>query len=250
MKYMFKTKRKWTFKIKISQVIALTFILIGIITFFFLHTFSKKTNDTLINIASGEINKVTYKIITDKINNKILNKETLKNILNIHKNKNDEILYVDFNLDQAYKVLDSVSNIITNSFEGLENGDIDVTFKDEDLTHKVNGLVLNIPVGSSLNSMIFFNMGPKIPVKINFIGTVLTNLETKVTNYGLNNALVEVFVYIEFHNQVITPFEVKDMSFKYDAIIASEMIQGTVPNFYNGVLENQSNIYQKELSHS
>lgn len=248
MKSIFISKKKKVFELKLSKILSLTFILIGLLTFFFLHLFSKRTNNTLINIASGEINKVTYSIITDKINNKILNDKTLKDILNINKNKNDEILYVDFNLDQAYKVLDNVSNVITSSFKGIENGSVEINYLDEALTHETNGLVLSIPIGVSLNSMFFLNTGPKIPVKINFIGTVLTNLETKITNYGLNNALVEVFVYIEFHNEIITPFEMKDMSFKYDAIIASEMIQGSVPQFYNGVIDTRSNVYHKTLS--
>ena len=74
----------------------------------------------------------------------------------------------------------------------------------------------------------------------------MTNLRTKVTNYGLNNALVEVYVYVEFSNQIITPFKKQEMKLEYDAVIASMMIEGEVPSFYNGTIEKESSIYSEK----
>ena len=73
----------------------------------------------------------------------------------------------------------------------------------------------------------------------------MTNLETKVTNYGLNNALVELFVYIKFENEIISPFKRKKIDMEYDTIIASMMIEGEVPSFYNGVIEKESGLITK-----
>jgi len=245
MKYVFKSKNKYKGKI-FNKIIFMTIILVIIFTFFLLYNFNKNINDNLIQISSLEIEKKVYSFITKEINNDILNKETLKNILVITKNNNDEILYVDFDLDKAYKVLDNVSNILNNSFEKMENGEIEVSYFDDSVKN-INGLFLAIPVGNVFDSLYFYNLGPKVPVKVNFVGTVLSNLETKVTNYGLNNALVEVFVYIEFHNQIIAPFKTKDITFKYDAVIASMMIEGEVPSFYNGTIEKSSNVYSKSI---
>ena len=84
-------------------------------------------------------------------------------------------------------------------------------------------------------------------MRIHFIGSVLTNLKTKVTDYGLNNALVELFVHIEFKTQIMSPFDVEEITLKYDAVIASVMIEGEVPNFYGGTIERESSIYTKEI---
>ena len=72
-------------------------------------------------------------------------------------------------------------------------------------------------------------------------------MKTKVTDYGLNNALVELFVYVEFKMQIMSPFHVEEVTLKYDALIASMMIEGEVPNFYGGMIEKESSIYTKEI---
>jgi len=241
-----KCKHNYNFKI-LSKITFLTFILISLFTFFLLIRFNKNIGDNLINISSLELKRVINLLITDKINNNILNKDTLKDLLIINKNNKDEILYVDFDLDKAYKILDNVSNILTNSFKNIEDGDISIAYLDKEFSHEVNGMILNVPIGSTLDSVNFYNLGPKVPVRINFIGTVLTNLQTKVTNYGLNNALVEVFIYIDFSCDIIAPFKTESVDLKYDAVIASMMIEGEVPNFYNGTMEKNSNIYSKSI---
>ncbi|MBE6154578.1 MAG: sporulation protein YunB [Firmicutes bacterium] len=247
MKNSFKSKCKHNNKI-LSIIVFITILFVISFTFFLLQNFNKKTNNNLIEITSAEINKVIYSFITDKLNNSILNTETLSDVLIINKNKNDEILYVDFDLDKAYKILDNVSNTLTSSLKKIENGEISVKYYDDLLSHNSNSLILSIPIGNILNSVYFYNLGPKIPVKINFVGSVLTNLETKVTNYGLNNALVEMFVYIEFHTNIIAPFKTEELILKYDAVIASMMIEGKVPSFYNGVLESKSNIHNETIN--
>lgn len=245
MKYVFKSKN---LNHKSSSiVIFITVLLIILLTSYFLKKFNKNINDNLITISEAEIKKTTYSLITNKINNSVINSKTVNDILVINKNTKDEILFVDFNLDKAYKLLDNISNILTSSLKNIENSDINILYLDDTLSHKANGFILNIPFGNTLKTNYFYNLGPKLPVRINFIGSVLTNLKTKVTNYGLNNALVEVYIYIELSNKIITPFKNKELKLEYDAVIASMMIEGEVPSFFNGTLENTSSIYSKRL---
>ena len=147
MKYMFKSKSKYNNKI-LGKILIITFILIIIFTFFLLSNFNKRANKTLEKISSEEIKRVTYYLITNNITNEVLNKDSLNN------------------LDTAYKVLDDVSNLLTNSFKNIENGDISFSYYDHNLSHKTNGIVLNIPIGNVFNSTYFYNLGPKIPIKI------------------------------------------------------------------------------------
>lgn len=244
-----KLKKKCNFNDKkvLSKLLFLTIFLIIGFTFFLLTKFSLQISNNIINISEAEINKISYSFITNKINHDLLNKETLNNILIITKNDKEEILYVDFNFDVAYQVLDNISNTLTSSFKKLETGEVGIAYYDKNASHKTNGIILNIPIGSVMKNNYFYNLGPKIPVKVNFVGTVLTNLETKITNYGLNNALVEVFVFIEFHNQIMAPFNTKDMTFKYDAVIASMMIEGKVPSFYNGSISKTSEVFRENI---
>lgn len=231
----------------LSKIIFVTIILVILFTIFLLSKFTNHLNHSLIQISTNEITRVTYRFIIDKLNSSIFNHTNLEDILILEKNKQDEILYVDFNLEQAYLVLDEVSGILTDAFALLDDENVSVAYLDEDLSHELGSMVLSIPIGNSFQNMYFYNLGPRVPVRIHFIGSVLTNLKTKVTDYGLNNALVELFVHIEFKTQIMSPFDVEEITLKYDAVIASVMIEGEVPNFYGGTIERESSIYTKEI---
>ncbi len=246
MKNSFKSTRLYHGKI-LSKIIFVTIIFIVLFTIFLLSKFIKNMDHALIEISENEVTRVTYRFITDELNHSIFNSTNLEDILMIEKNDQGEILYVDFNLDQAYLVLDQVSSILTNSLDELESGNVSVSYLDSKLSHELGSMVLSIPIGNSFSHLYFYNLGPKIPVRIHFIGSVLTNLKTKVTDYGLNNALVELFVYIEFKTQILTPFDVEEITLKYDAVITSMMIEGEVPSFYGGTIERESSIYTKDI---
>ena len=89
---------------------------------------------------------------------------------------------------------------------------------------------------------ILYYLGPKIPVRLNIVGDITSNIKTKVTNYGINNALVEVFINMQIDEQVILPFSSKKISITNDIPVAIKMIQGTVPNYYFNGLEQESPI--------
>lgn len=247
MRTNFKSTRKYHGKF-LSKIIIMTIILVLLFTIFLLSKFTKNLNKTLIDISTSEITRVTERFITERLNNSIFNNTKLEDILILEKNSQEEIIYVDFNLEKAYQVLDEVSNVLTNSLDNLDSGNVSVAYLDKELSHELGSMVLSIPIGNSFNNLYFYNFGPRIPVRINFIGSVLTNLKTKVTDYGLNNALVELFVYIEFKTQIMSPFDMEEITLNYDAVIASMMIEGEVPNLYGGTIEKSSNIYQSELT--
>lgn len=248
MKYTFKTKSRSKYNNKIfGKILILTLILIIIFTFFLLYNFNSKASHVLEKISTDEIKRVTYELVNNNINPNIFNQEVLNNILIINKNANNEILYIDFNLSKAYEILNTVSNNLTNTLKNIETGEISLSYYNPKLSHKTNGVILNIPFGNTLNNTYFYNLGPKIPVKINFIGSILTNLDTKVTNYGLNNALVEVFISLKLSTAIIAPFRYKTIDLQYNTLIASMMLEGKVPSFYNGLIEKESNIVSKKI---
>lgn len=244
MRNGFKSIRKYHGKM-LSKIVLATVIFVILFTIFLISKFTNNLNSSLLEISTNEITRVTYEFITEKLDSKVFSDTNLEDILIINKNDDGDILYVDFNLKQAYVVLDQVSAILNDSFNALESGNASVAYLDQELSHDLGSMVLLVPIGSSFNNLYFYNLGPKIPVRINFIGSVLTNLKTKVTNYGLNNALVEMFVYIEFKTQIMSPFQIEEITLEYDAVIAEMMIEGKVPSFYGGTIEKESSIYTK-----
>ncbi len=246
MRNSFKSKHKYNSKF-LSKIILLTIILIGGFTVFLLARFTNKISNTLMQISKSEITRITYEFIVERLDSSLFNKANLEDILVLEENEAGEILYVDFDLEQAYSVLGQASDILTNALGELESGQVSVLYLDEELSHELGSMVLNIPIGNGFDNAYFYNLGPKIPVRINFVGSVLTNLKTEITDYGFNNALVEMFIYIEFKTQIISPAQVEEITLKYDAVIASMMVEGSVPKFYGGTIEKESSIYSQNI---
>lgn len=199
-------------------------------------------------VIQEKLDKIIYQFFTDLITNDILNNETTGNLLEINKNNNDEIISVDYNLEKTYKTLTDTSKVLKNALNNLENGKIDVLLYDKYLENNKNGLVLNIPFFLHSNNIFLNNLGPKIPVVINFNSSLLTNIKTKVTNYGLNNALLEIYITVELEKLIITPVIKDKDKFCYDILIGAVVVNGSVPNFYGGTYESNSNILDIPLS--
>lgn len=240
-------KMKAKKRIKYNWLVFIVVMLVCILTTFIFAVFNKKINPKLIEISRQNLNKITYSVIMDYLDDEILNQEYLDNILIITKNKNQEILAVDFNLENAYIVLSEITRRIEENINELEKGHIKIDYYDSYLTAGANSLVLSVPMGVVSDYVYLNNIGPKIPVKIDFIGTVVTNLKTKITNYGLNNVLVELYAYIWLTEKITTPVTFKTEKIEYDVLIAAKMINGRVPSFYGEALEGETNLFNIPL---
>ena len=89
------------------------------------------------------------------------------------------------------------------------------------------------------------NIGPKIPIKLNLIGDVISNIETKVTNYGINNALLEIGVYVEVSSKINLPFISKTVKVSNVIPISMKVIEGKVPQMYLNGYTTNSNLIEK-----
>ena len=235
------SKRK---KVKLKKFyFIVVIILVGLITIFLFSFFNKKVNPKLVEISEKNLNKITYSIIMDYLDSDILNEDYLNNILIITKNKDSEIITVDFNLEQTYIILSEITRRMQENLNELEKGKIKIDYYDSYLSTGQKGLVLMVPIGAASDYVFLSNLGPKIPVKINFIGAVLTNVKTKITNYGMNNALVELYAYIMITQEVTTPVTYNTLKTEYDVLLAAKMVSGRVPTFYGNSLEKESSLF-------
>lgn len=235
-----KKRKKYSLK-KLYLIVVI--ILVCVITTFLFSCFNKKINPKLIEISEKNLNKITYSIIMDYLDSDILNEDYLNNILIITKNKESEIITVDFNLEQTYEILSEITRRMQENLNELEKGKIKVDYYDSYLSNGQKGLILMVPIGVASDYIFLNNLGPKIPVKINFIGAVLTNVKTKITNYGMNNALVELYAYIMITQEITTPVTYNTLKTEYDVLLAAKMVNGRVPTFYGNSLEKESSLF-------
>lgn len=226
---------------KISKVLIVVLILIFFLTFLLFKFYSEKVTPKIIEVAEVRIKRFTESFLSNNIGYDILNGDVIEDILVINKNDDGEILYVDYNLDQAYLALDTVTEELNNLLVDLENGYVEDD-TDNSITGSEYGLILELPMFIASDSALLANLGPKIYMKVNFVGSLLTNIKSQIVDYGMNNALVELYVTIKITEELISPVTKSTQEVEYDVLIASKVINGRVPTFYGGKIVEESSL--------
>lgn len=238
-------------KVKKKSTISKLFIVFFcafICALFLFNVYTRKTTKNSIILVNAKIDKVLYQFFNELITDDIINKENVNDILNITRNNYGEILTVNYDLEKTYSVLTNISKILKTGINNLEKGVIDVTMYDKYLNSNKYGLVINVPFFLASNNIFINNLGPKVPILISFNENLLTNIKTKVTSYGFNNALLEVYVVVEMKKTLITPLKEDSEKFVYDILIGAMVVNGSVPSIYGKEYETSSSIFNLPLN--
>ena len=214
-------------------------------SFFLLSLLGKRSSKTLYNYINAETKRFTSNVINSVINDTI--SDGIENeLFTTKKNSNDEIEMLDYNTKKVNEILSSITNKIQKRLTNLEEGDlknlkISDNFRLKNNNSLKNGILCKVPMGSLRGNTLLVNLGPNIPLKIAFIGQVQSNLNTKVTNYGINNLVLQVDVQVEIEQYITMPIMSKKSTLKITAPLTIKIIQGIVPNYYLTGLEKNSN---------
>lgn len=212
MKLKERLKRKYYFLI--------TFLISLFLFIIIFSLYSKKLNPKLNDYIDFLVKDEIYKKVI-KSNNFITNEE-VNDILYIDKNKSNEIVYLDYDIDKTYKLL---------------NKYIDSLKKDNSKSK-----ILTVPFFIASDNIIISSLGPKIKFKYEIIDNVKGKIKTKVTDFGVNNALVEMYFELEIGYLVVIPMNKKESVLKTEILISSKIINGKVPTFYGKNIFKESSV--------
>lgn len=223
---------------KISKFYWIVLALIFFFTYVIFNVYSSKLSNKIIDVAYVKLNEFMEYFLSNNIGYDLLKEDVIKDILVINKNSEGEILYVSYDMDKAYYALDVVTKELESKINLLENGKLDKVKNNILVGGKGFALMLPMFVGS--NNIFLANLGPYVYIPINFVGSTLTNIKTKITDYGLNNALVEMYVTIVIQVNIIGPVSQDTKKINYDVLVASSVINGRVPEVYGGLIQSKS----------
>ena len=219
-------------------VLVIIGIILGVILAF--RYINKKITPLFLNLAESETEKLATLIINDAVGKQVASDLETDNLFTINKDSQGLITSIDFNSNIVNKVLTTTTTSVELNLKYLEEGRVDllnlpdsilVNYDKKDLE---KGIIYRIPTGAIFNNTLLSNLGPKIPVKLNLIGSITSNIKTKTTNYGINNSLIEVYVNLNVTLEVILPYTKTKTTVKTSIPIALKMIQGNVPTYYSG----------------
>ena len=224
-------------KLKVSKIsIIICVILLASI---FLSYFNVNISPKILQISEYSLDTYNNNLIMDFISNDTLSSSNLNNLIELVQNQKGEIIAVNYDAQNSYKILKNITNdlhqIITNATY-KDVTDYDFEIKDD--------LILFYPITLASDYVYFNNIGPKIPVKIKFLSSLTTGITTKVSNYGINNVLVEIYVNVTITDDIVIPFLKKPIVKNYDILLSSKVIMGEVPSYLGGTITNSSPILQ------
>lgn len=181
--------------------------------------FAKRVDKILVPMAEIKVRK----FITEIINNATFEVDFSGDLISIGKNDDDEIKLVNYNSLEVIKLLDTITGNIQNGIDELDGG----SYRGKD-----SYIVGEIPFGAIFDNSMLRNLGPKIKLRLSMDSSVVSNIETEVKPYGLNNAYIEVRVFLEVTGRIILPFVSREIKVNNVIPISMNIIQGTVPEAY------------------
>lgn len=207
-------------RLKRKYYILITFLISLFLFIIIFSLYSEKLNPKLNDYIDFLVKDEIYKKVI-KSNNFITNEE-VNDILYIDKNKSNEIVYLDYDIDKTYKLL---------------NKYIDSLKKDNSKSK-----ILTVPFFIASDNIIISSLGPKVKFKYEIIDNVKGKIKTKVTDFGVNNALVEMYFELEIGYLVVIPMNKKQSVLKTEILISSKIINGKVPTFYGKNIFKESGV--------
>lgn len=203
----------------------------------FIYYFVKQLGPGLIECAEDEVKHLTSVIMNNCIQ-KYIEESTTLDLLTIERNSNQEIKRIQYNTKILNQTRTKILDILETDLDYLVKGNLEPIglnlnkLSNEYYEKTSDGILFMVSVGSSTGNPFFANIGPKIPLNLQTIGDATADITTNITEYGMNNALIEVSIELEATTIIHMPFLSKEVTVKNTIPLTMEIIQGTIPGYY------------------
>lgn len=242
--HLYIRKKRW-------KVLFFVFFIAFVVSVLCVFKIGSSVNDKLIDYAKVEAMKICKYIVNYAVNSKDVSSIDFSNLLVETKDSSGNVLSVDFNSSEVNMALNKITETIISYFKAVENGNLDKIglslnlLTNTKISKLKKGVVLEIPIGVISSNAFLTNLGPKIPMKLALTGEVVSYVSTEVNSYGINNALITVYVNVEVSEQVILPLSSDKVTVVQKIPISLKIINGVVPNYYWGNIMGNSSSYSK-----
>lgn len=92
-----------------------------------------------------------------------------------------------------------------------------------------------IPTGSFLGNEVFYNIGPKIPIKLTSSGIVTTDFRSEFTNSGINQTIHRIYLYTVCKVNIVTPIKTISDEITNEVLVAETVLVGPIPDSYYNI---------------
>lgn len=188
-------------------------------------------NSEVERITSIVVHKALYRINYNRVD-----------YFTMQRDGDGELSKIRYNTQEINHFNDLLVREIQKEYREIERGNFDSYHyaMQEKLRKRYpflkKGYLCEVSFNSLRGSTLFGNVGPVIPIKLSFMGYVTSDIEIEVKEYGVNNAIVQVYSVVNVSNLITMPISSKTHQTTIRNVLYFEIIPGEVPQYYSGVL--------------
>lgn len=223
----------------LRYVFLITFVFFIFLTVFSMIIINNNLEPNLQSIAHTKARQVASEAINDAISKKITDGIDMDQLI-VVKEYSDGQLTFSFNSQISNRVISEATMRVQRYLELVEEGNLEdlESFKNDininyEESKKQHGIVYDVPLGMATGATLFSNLGPKIPVKLEIMGDVISDVETRVIETGINNTHLELFVRVNVKMNVIIPLIEPPIEISNVVKIGDIFVTGKVPQYYH-----------------
>lgn len=223
------------------HIFLITLILFVFSIIFTLWFIDKGISPPLMEIAERK----TVEFATRTINSAVKSTESLSfdDLVDITIDANGNVSTLGWNSQAVNRTLRTATERAEYFLYGMNNGEQleldDPDFEAHDFSDDVGDLpkrdptVVEIPIGQATGNAILANLGPKIPVHFEIVGNITTDVIHEVKEFGVNAALLEIYIPVSVQVQIVIPFSTTVADISTRVFVDSRVIMGDVPKFFS-----------------
>lgn len=143
------------------------------------------------------------------------------------------LLSDEFRYDQMIKIeKDNEGNIILMQADTVKLNYISsqMALKCNERLRSLSETSIRVPLGWVTNKSVFYNLGPKIPVKIEPIGNVVTSYESKFESAGINQTRHKIYINVKAAVRMKLPAEDNEVEVTTQVPVSETIIIGKIPD--------------------
>lgn len=241
---MFNFKKGFIYRQKpapLRYIFFLTIVLFTIAVFLTIWIIDKGISPPLMEIAERK----TVEFATRTINAAVKSTEKLsfEELVDLSVDANGHVSTLGWNSQAMNEALRTATERAEYFLYQMNNGDeldiddpnvepLDADDSVDDLP-KRDPTVVEIPIGQVTGNTILANLGPKIPVHFEIVGNITTDVVHEVKEFGVNAALIEIYIPVSVQVQIVIPFSTTIADISTRVFVDSRVIMGDVPQFFS-----------------
>ncbi len=236
----------------LGQILMLTFVVFVCSLILSVWVIDKGIEPTLIDIAERKTSQFAREAINEAVSKRIVDDLQVEDLIQIEVDGQGEIVSIGWNAVVVNRVLRNTTFRVQNFLKRIERGEItpedslDFDVDDEIViqedTVEEHRAIVRIPIGQATGNTLLANLGPQVPVHFSVVGDVQSDFKREITEYGINNAKVDLSINIQANVQIVIPFSTTTTVVETDIPVYVGVIPGKVPNFYSSGGDSGPNI--------